>query len=194
VPYKNGIEKLDRDIDQSKVVVVFLMLFIPLSYGAWFWYLNNYSVSRSSGDWGTFGDFVGGLLNPAVAYFAFYWLIKSVRIQKEELLETRLALEDTAKSQQQQVQISAMNTLTNSIMAEVEIHRNQLQFITDQFMKTFDDPITGVRVMDVTGQVLDRQQTEELIAEINARITKRLKERLEYEKIIGGLIHRQDTV
>jgi hypothetical protein len=53
-------------------------------------------LSPRQDHWGQFGDFVGGLLNPLVALFAFYWLTESVRIQKQELSATRAALENAA--------------------------------------------------------------------------------------------------
>lgn len=67
-----------------------------LAFGAYlvnFSLVHNSGVSASQADWGQFGDFVGGLLNPLVAFFAFYWLTESVRIQKQELSATRAALE-----------------------------------------------------------------------------------------------------
>jgi len=116
-------------------IVVALIIIVPLSYGMWFRLHLNAPISDASDNWGTFGDFVGVLLNPTVAFFAFYWLIKSVRIQKEELFETRKALEDSAESQQLQVKLAALNTLIASIMSEVDIQRNQLKFLTEKYLK-----------------------------------------------------------
>ncbi|MDI1229541.1 MAG: hypothetical protein PSU93_00120 [Methylobacter sp.] len=30
------------------------------------------NLSKDTGNWGTFGDYVGGILNPVIAAFAFY--------------------------------------------------------------------------------------------------------------------------
>ena len=50
---------------------------------AWFWGFNKQALSTDSSVWGAFGDFVGGILNPVIAYLAFYWLTRSVIIQKK---------------------------------------------------------------------------------------------------------------
>lgn len=47
------------------------------------WFNRDTPVTTS--DLGTFGDFLGGLLNPIIAFLALVWLRESVRLQKEEL-------------------------------------------------------------------------------------------------------------
>lgn len=54
------------------------------------------------GAWGTFGDFVGGLLNPLVAFLALFWLTRSIQIQRTELRETRLALDEQSATLEKQ--------------------------------------------------------------------------------------------
>lgn len=68
---------------------------LPLAYYLW-WYVNAElpkNVTEPSA-WGSFGDFVGGLLNPIVAFLALFWLTRSIQIQRSELRETRLALDE----------------------------------------------------------------------------------------------------
>lgn len=77
-----------------------------------FTYFRNFhgSLSDEHGNWGTFGDFVGGVLNPTIAALALFWLINSVKLQIEELKKTNNALEATVKtSQHQQTQIGVQN-------------------------------------------------------------------------------------
>ena len=59
-------------------------------------YFSRFSENGSSTDpasWGQFGDYVGGLLNPLVATLALVAIVISIRIQKNELKETRSALQ-----------------------------------------------------------------------------------------------------
>ena len=44
-----------------------------------------FSNLGSTGDWGTFGDFLGGLLNPAVGIATVYLILLNVRMQKQEM-------------------------------------------------------------------------------------------------------------
>jgi len=50
--------------------------------------------SKNSG-WGTFGDFIGGTLNPLFALFSLFAIISTIRIQTEELELSREELRDT---------------------------------------------------------------------------------------------------
>ena len=70
---------------------IFLMLFaaVPLAYAVWF---HDTSVSKFSGDWGTFGDYVGGLLNPMIALSVFYWVTKELKFSYEKGLLDKMTL------------------------------------------------------------------------------------------------------
>ena len=39
--------------------------------------------SNDKGDWGTFGDFVGGVLNPILTFITIVMLINSLKLQRE---------------------------------------------------------------------------------------------------------------
>lgn len=136
---KTNLEDIDNSIKRANFCVLTWMLGSLAVYGVWFGLFNDNLLSKAPSDWGVLGDFVGGVLNPVVAYAAFYWLTKSIRLQKEELAETRGALIDAAEAQQKQVayakttvRLHALSTLTNSIMVEVETQRMQIQFLINQ--------------------------------------------------------------
>ncbi len=93
---------LAKTIKRSKTFAFFLIVAIPATYLIWFYFINKQGFSTDSSMWGTFGDFVGGLLNPLIALLAFYWLTQSVLIQKTELSETQNVLRETEKAQREQ--------------------------------------------------------------------------------------------
>ncbi len=76
-------------------------------------YVKTFGVEPASAQdkWGQFGDYVGGLLNPVVAFAAFYWLTQSVKLQKKELAETRTALEQQAEASAASVRLQALVAL-----------------------------------------------------------------------------------
>lgn len=93
---------LAKTIKRSKIFAFFLIVAVPATYLTWFYFINRQGFSTDSSMWGTFGDFVGGLLNPLIALLAFYWLTQSVLIQKTELSETQNVLRETEKAQREQ--------------------------------------------------------------------------------------------
>lgn len=95
------------------------------SYVVFFAFLMEYPLSTDPSIWGAFGDFVGGLLNPVIAFAAFVWLARSVHIQQKELGDTRKALADATIAQQEQAE-HADNT------AKLEAIKMEFQFINQQ--------------------------------------------------------------
>jgi len=100
------IQKIERNMKWSIGFAIGLISLILFAY------FRNFhgSLSNDHGNWGTFGDFVGGVLNPTIAALALFWLINSVKLQIEELKKTNNALEATVEtSQHQQTQIGVQN-------------------------------------------------------------------------------------
>ena len=98
MPLKN----LEQSINKSRKFVAVIFGLVITGYISWFLFYNNAPLSVKSSDWGAFGDFVGGILNPLVAFSAFYWLTVSVVIQKEELSKTTYALIEASNAQKEQ--------------------------------------------------------------------------------------------
>lgn len=64
-----------------------LALSIAFLIGVWavyFWHFNN-GFSDSQGDWGTFGDFTGGVVNPLLNFITIYILISQFKSVKGDL-------------------------------------------------------------------------------------------------------------
>lgn len=112
------LDNLELEVKKSSRFILLAMFSAPLSYLVWF-SLHGQTMSTSTADWGTFGDFIGGVLNPLVAFFAFYWLTKSIKIQKEELSETKNALRDTSEEQKEQTRLNLLSIKIQSLNLEL---------------------------------------------------------------------------
>lgn len=58
--------------------------FLATVWGVYFWQFNN-GFSNSQGDWGTFGDFTGGVVNPLLNFITIYILITQFKTVKGDL-------------------------------------------------------------------------------------------------------------
>ena len=181
---KQDNESLSLAIRKSHRTVSGLALLAVSSYIAWFWLVRKQGLSDQPEVWGQFGDYIGGLLNPLVAYAAFYWLTRSVSLQKQELAETRAALEETSASQERQassahtsVRVAALSSLISSIMGEVQIHRQHIQFILDQAMT---HPAGAASKLD--GTRLSSREIPDYLRDLNERINQRMTDRFGYEE------------
>ncbi|ESS73927.1 hypothetical protein MGMO_8c00640 [Methyloglobulus morosus KoM1] len=83
-------KSLTSAVDSKKIVVI--ICFIVLIIVGFYFYNFHNGLSKDNGVWGTFGDYVGGILNPIIAAFAFYLIAKTYELQKTELEETRKLL------------------------------------------------------------------------------------------------------
>ncbi|MGE4419183.1 MAG: putative phage abortive infection protein [Sulfurimonas sp.] len=74
------------------LLVALIFLIVVLST---YFYSFHHTLSSDKSEWGTFGDFVGGTLNPLFAFLSLFAIIYTIRIQTEELEYSRKELEAT---------------------------------------------------------------------------------------------------
>lgn len=110
-------EDLELLPDVLPWVVAFAALALLVAY---VWAFHKLPASENPPAWGTFGDYVGGLLNPLVSTFTLIVAVKVWRQQKIELAETKKALEEQAKTAEQQRQEQRFFDLLNVYYRTVE--------------------------------------------------------------------------
>lgn len=116
------MEELICATERSTFFIVGAIAFFILGYMIWFVVINDQQLSIDSGDWGAFGDFVGGILNPLIAYLALFWLTKSIVIQRTELEATRNLLSDQvnmAKKESARIQLQEYMQIENDRLASI---------------------------------------------------------------------------
>ncbi|MGR9014749.1 MAG: type II toxin-antitoxin system HicB family antitoxin [Gammaproteobacteria bacterium] len=98
------------------VGVVCIIVLIVLGF-----YFGNFhnGLSKGNGDWGTFGDYFGGILNPVIASFAFYLIAETYKLQKKELVATRNLLKVSTDAQKDQIKLAALTALLNSNLTRI---------------------------------------------------------------------------
>ena len=73
----------------------------------------NNGISTKNEDWGTFGDYIGGVINPLIAACALYLISETYKLQKLELKKTVELLNLSTVTQENQMQIAALTALIN---------------------------------------------------------------------------------
>lgn len=101
-------------------LLAFLVLF------AYFVKFSGFGFSNNHADWGTLGDYLGGVLNPAISVVTLYWLTRSIILQKRELQESREALRDAAYSQSKQAKSSEIAAKFQLLSIEMEMISSEL--------------------------------------------------------------------
>ena len=127
---------LDRQVSRSIYFAVALMSLSIAAYPLYFWVLEGGRRADDPEVWGQFGDYVGGLLNPLIAFLAFYWLTRSVLLQRQELVRVQEELEKSVLSQERQVRlsegsarISALGGVLASVNQDVSALRAEIHLL-----------------------------------------------------------------
>lgn len=109
----NSNEAIIIDSNHIKTKVVIAVLLIIGFFIVGFYFLHFHSgFSKDNGVWGTFGDYVGGILNPIIAAFAFYLIAKTYELQQKELKEL-------TDAQKKQITLAALTALLNSNLTRI---------------------------------------------------------------------------
>jgi len=127
----------------SKLVRSWWLLVIPagVALGAITTYVvtfHHLPATENPGAWGTFGDYFGGLLNPLISALTLFVAIRVWQLQKQELAETRKAMEEQAKTAEQQRQEQRFFDLLNVYQRTVDsishvtekTHRDTIETVT----------------------------------------------------------------
>ena len=120
--------------------------------GLYISYFKNLSVTNDSATWGTFGDYLGGTLNPIISFLALIGLLYTIHQQAQEMKATREELKQAAEQQRQQVE-------QQSRQSEI--------FNLQQFESTF------FSLLEQHNKVIEKVETD--IAKINGDIESRYK-------------------
>lgn len=137
----------------TSLVWVAIGLFIIASFAYFYNFHGVFSTAKS--DWGTFGDFMGGTLNPLFAFLSLIAIIYTITIQtqeleysreelkatKEELEKSRIAQEEQSDSFKMQNKSIKQQTFENTFFKLLEHHNSLLE---DLNKKLKDDGLTRV--------------------------------------------------
>ncbi len=183
------LEKLRRRVEWSTRIAFVIFALVILMYLGKMGLLSGGKLADDSEVWGQFGDYIGGLLNPLIAFLAFYWLTQSVLLQKQELTETKDALRDSADSQSKQVEIAGETAKINALSAilstcngDLARLRDESRFVLEQIMQI--GPYRGsvrmpsgeiLPVREAEAFVLGRERSMELVLGQRNEAMNRLK-------------------
>lgn len=120
------LKQLERKVRTWKWMVTGFAVCLVATYLIYFGVHLGQSAATDASTWGTFGDFVGGLMNPVVAFAAFFWLTESVKIQKQELADTRAELSKASEAQNLLVENGRESVRLAAMTALLNINQNQI--------------------------------------------------------------------
>lgn len=182
-----NIDNLEKNVRRSIWFVSLASIVAPTFYIIWFRVVNNRAMSKDTEAWGQLGDFVGGIVNPLIAFSAFYWLATSVLLQKTELAETRKSLEESKNAQEEQAKTVLISTKLQYLNIQLEAINSQIsaeRSYINQLIQQGQIHGTNYTVVTRSGS---NKKLEEVLKEINDQISTLSEER-------GRLINQVKTI
>lgn len=97
-----------KDKERKPISITILVVIGSVGLGVsvltlWF-YFNTFDggISADPNNWGLFGDFIGGSLNPILAFLGLIALLITIRLQSKELVDASTELKKSTKAMEEQ--------------------------------------------------------------------------------------------
>lgn len=145
---------------------------------------HNGDLSSNTADWGTFGDYIGGVLNPAFGFITILILLYTVGQQSRELKNSTEALraQQTEMGQTREIAKKQLDHIQQQ--AEIDLKIKLCLQINDDLQKELIRPIKHGNITLNGIQHLEKETTlERLILNIKKKYSSRTEEN-DFETII----------
>ncbi len=129
-------------------VAAIILLVVVISL--YFWKFHG-RFSAKNGDWGTFGDFVGGTLNPIFSLLAFFALLYTIKLQSKELRNSTDQLRKSASALEIQNRHWEHQNFQSSFFTVFTIYNNS---VSDLFYTYNNTQFKGRLAMDKVSREL----------------------------------------
>ncbi len=105
-----------------------------------YWYhFKNLHITNDSATWGTFGDYLGGTLNPIISFLALIGLLYTIHQQAQEMQATRDELERSAEQQSRQSEIFNLQQFESTFFSLLEQHNKTIEKVETDIAKVNGD-------------------------------------------------------
>lgn len=131
--YEMKENAVDEDFSKSNIgshlekIGWLIIISAAIIIGLYAYTFSNLPMNEDPSRWGTFGDFVGGLLNPLVSTCTFIVAVRVFQLQKIETRMTRDALEGSEKAMQAQAKIAEQQRSEQRFFDLLNIYQESLR-------------------------------------------------------------------
>lgn len=108
---KNNIEETTKNLEKNKTTIVIAFIVFVVFYII----LRFTTKTLDHGELGTFGDYMGGLLNPIIGFCAFLALLQTIEIQSKELAQSTEQLKESADALKEQSKLWEKQNFESSL-------------------------------------------------------------------------------
>lgn len=132
-------------ISLAAIIVLLIMLLI----GSYIDTFRNQPISKDPAHWGQMGDFFGGMLNPILAFASFIALLFTIKLQSDEMKDTRKELQKSRIAQQNLVEQALADQKNQSNRERYKILLSSMVDSNDRVRSVLRKPFTKVDPSDM---------------------------------------------
>lgn len=119
--------------------------------------------------WGQFGDFIGGLMNPIISGLALLGLVVSINSQREELAVTRASIDEQRREQRFFDLLNLYQSTTNTLIKDDQVGKAAIRKIIKELTPRIDEFIqSGTTVIERYKQPKRGEGLESLIRQFSS--------------------------
>lgn len=121
---QSSIDKLSKQIHSILKVIIILAILAGLA--VLLLYFLNFSggLSERQENWGAFGDFIGGSLNPFFSFLALIAILLTIIVQSRELNLSTIELSRSAAALKEQSKTLTVQNFENTFFQMVRLHND----------------------------------------------------------------------
>jgi len=127
---KIQLKNLDKIIGMVVLISGVSVLFYILNF-------SKNEISSDPADWGVFGDYLGGTINPILGFFSFMLLLLNLHLQRKQLDKTE---------------------------EQLDLNREELRLTRDELKKAADAQVDSTRIMSEQLKTQTFQQSDNLFS------------------------------
>jgi len=106
------------------ITIAVIMIIIVLSFYFFNFTGGELSLSKIHGDCNAFGDYMGGTLNPLLAFLSLIALLTTIKIQSKELRATTTEMRNSSTALQEQSQSIKLQNFENTFFKMIDVHNS----------------------------------------------------------------------
>lgn len=120
--------KMKRETTLIYLLSVICVIYVAVVIAIYAWTFRSDPLSHNPSDWGVFGDFFGGVLNPSLSGVTLFFLARTYLLQREEIRNGEQNSQDqrylayaTTRMQYLNIKISTSHEVMESIRNEMSL-------------------------------------------------------------------------
>ncbi len=141
-------KKQKKKIDPLDVVFGVACLLVMVVLLAYWLNFKGHPISAEVDNWGVFGDYVGGLINPILGFFSFMALLITLDLQRKQL---------------------------NKSEEQLELNREELRLTREELKKAADAQIDSAKVMDEQLKTQDLQRFDSFFSTLLSELSRKIE-------------------